>query len=144
MKAIQRGFTLVELMITLAIIGIIAAIAYPAYTGYIEDTYKGQAMADLEVCALGLERYYGNNTPWSYLNATIEAPAACGSSTTCVCVNQSPSEGTAQYTVSFSSGPSANNFTLRAAKVGETCADSTGNCAYLTADGTKGWTNPTP
>nr|MCS5585168.1 prepilin-type N-terminal cleavage/methylation domain-containing protein [Pseudomonadales bacterium] len=39
----MKGFSLVELMIALAIIGVISSIAYPSYQSYIQDTYHGQA-----------------------------------------------------------------------------------------------------
>ena len=55
-----KGFTLVELMVVVAIIGVIAAIAYPSYRNYISDTYRAQAVADLRLCALALDRFYSN------------------------------------------------------------------------------------
>lgn len=61
----QNGFTLVELMITVAIIGIIAGIAYPAYQGYLERSRRSDARVALMRMADAQERFYLQNNTYA-------------------------------------------------------------------------------
>ncbi len=60
-KTSEKGFTLIELMIVVAIIGILAMIAYPSYRRYIQTTNRKAAIAEMHVISQTLERYYNHH-----------------------------------------------------------------------------------
>ena len=54
----RRGFTLIELLIALAIIGLLAGVAYPGYTGHVKKVYRAEIVGLLNEQAQHLERFY--------------------------------------------------------------------------------------
>jgi type IV pilus assembly protein PilA len=57
MKRLQQGFTLIELMIVVAIVGILAAIALPAYQDYIIRSKMSEAVAAVAACKTSVSEY---------------------------------------------------------------------------------------
>jgi len=69
MKNKNSGFTLVELMIVIAIIGILAAIGYPSYTSYVKKGNRADGIDSLVSLAGRMEEFYLNDD--TYANATV-------------------------------------------------------------------------
>jgi type IV pilus assembly protein PilA len=69
MKALQKGFTLIELMIVIAIIGILAAIAVPAYSDYIARSQASEASS----LAAGLKTQVIDNMQNNTCNSAVAA-----------------------------------------------------------------------
>jgi type IV pilus assembly protein PilA len=64
-KKNEKGFTLIELMIVIAIIGILAAIAIPQFSAYRKRSYNSAAQADLRNAATAQEAYYVDNSTYT-------------------------------------------------------------------------------
>lgn len=127
MKA-ARGFTLIELMITVAVLGIIVAVAYPSFTQQIAKTRRNDAKTSLLNCAQMLERF---NTQSGTYTASADAAVngACTGATR-----------SGYYTMPIANVPStagASTFLIRATPTGAQTSDACGALTF-TQDGTKG------
>ena len=64
MKQLRKGFTLIELMIVVAIIGILAAIAIPKFADLINKAKEGSTKGALSSVRSAIQVYYGDNEGW--------------------------------------------------------------------------------
>lgn len=67
----SRGFTLIELMIVVAIIGLLASIALPAYNSYVMRGYRATAKACISEHAQAMERWYTSNLTYTGANPVL-------------------------------------------------------------------------
>lgn len=70
MKNVQQGFTLIELMIVVAIIGILAAVAIPSYQDYTKRAHVSEGLSLAGAAKTGVSEYYGSQGSWPGSNAT--------------------------------------------------------------------------
>ncbi|HRF83007.1 MAG: prepilin-type N-terminal cleavage/methylation domain-containing protein [Xanthomonadales bacterium] len=119
------GFTLIELMIAVAIIAILASIALPAYQEQIRKSRRAQAKADLVEYAQLAERYFTvNNTYVGFTLPTSQSPREAGA--------------TARYNLPAPT-TTATTFTLTANATGAQASDRCGDLS-ITNTGQKGET----
>jgi len=123
----QRGMTLIELMIVVVIIGILAAIAYPNYSQYVQRGNRAEARSVLLEASQFLERNYtlANRYDQDSAGNALNLPAS---------LSQSPKQGTAKYNIAVNTATriagacaAGQCFTLTATPAGVMAGDACGN-----------------
>jgi type IV pilus assembly protein PilE len=97
----QTGFTLIELMIVVAVIGILAAIAIPNYSDYIKRGKAAEATSNLATLRVKMEQFYQDNR--TYIGGTCTLSAT---------------EGAQYFAYNCSVAPTATAYTLNATGIG--------------------------
>lgn len=121
----QRGFTLLELMIVVVVVGILAAIAVPSYQSYAIKTRRAAAAACLMELSQFMERFYTTNL--RYDQSTTGAAVALPST-------QCQNSLTGHYTFTFSKAPTQRAYTLQAAPQGIQATQDPQKCGALALD----------
>ena len=116
------GITLIELMIVIAVVGILASIAYPSYQTHVTKTHRGESAATLLESSQIMERFF------SETGAYTGAPLP---------FTQSPNDGSsAKYNIAYAAGsPTATAYTIVATPTGSQASNDT-KCAALTLSST--------
>ena len=110
MRSTSQGFTLIEVMITVAIIGILAAVAYPSYTDYIRKSHIQEAFSNLSTYRARLEQYYQDNRAFA---ASATATTCGGAAATTLTAAELGSE-IEYFTYSCTPSDSGQGYTITA------------------------------
>ncbi len=128
-----RGFTLIELIVAMVIIGILAAVAIPNYTSYVNRGKRAAAKTVLTDTANQLERNYTTFGCYNKTNtATCQTQAAGNDFALPTAV--APTDGRASYAVTVAYAGNGQQFTLQATPCGTAGTCPAGSEPFVDAD----------
>ncbi len=114
----QFGFTLIELMIAVLVVGVLMAIAYPSYQNHAIKTRRAAAAACTVQVAQFMERFRATNL--SYLDSSGNAPTAAAIAAAVPCIGDQGG----QYTIGLAAGTKAMEYSITAAPQGRQQKDT--------------------
>lgn len=129
-----RGFTLIEVMIVVAILGIVSAIALPSYRAHIDRSRRADARTQLLQAAQFMQRFYTANDSYQYDRAANSSSDQMPAQ-----LKQSPADSSPVYALTVNA--STSDYTLTMAPVaGSPLANDACGAFTLTATGVRGVT----
>lgn len=123
----HSGFSLIELMIALVVVGVLTAVAVPSYQSYMRSAYRAEARTALLEAAQWMERHFSMTQSYA---TSSQGGAINNAALTAAGLAVTPRSGAVRYNISFSAGPLANTYTLQAVPTGAQTADT--RCGTLT------------
>lgn len=132
MRNLHKGFTLIELMIVVAIIGILAAVAIPAYRDYLARAQLTEAVELLSGAKTPLAEFYADNGRWP---SSLSLDVLVGNT----CVNGATCKYTNSITLSGATGNTGTIIVLATLKTTEVNPGIAGKQISLQSDSGKHW-----
>ena len=120
----ESGFTLIEILITVAIIGILAAIAYPSYQESVAKSRRADAQSALLGLASAMERFYSENS-FSYIGAAQSGDGSAPQAA--IYPSEAPLDGNTKYYDLIIATETATNFSLTAKPKSNMSSDRCGS-----------------
>lgn len=132
----SKGFTLIELMIVVAIVGILAAVAYPSYLSYILRSNRAAAQSFMMDVSSREEIYLQNARAYKAVAANANFPADLSLGV--------PEKVSDNYGVVVTTGTAPPSYVITATPTGRQANDNSpsgGSTLVLNSDGTRSWGN---